>query len=122
MAGIRRTLYRLTHVATGLVHLHDLLASFISGNLDVLLSLPGFGHERKETIFDVNLQPSCGLAFMHATLAGSGLDSAYKLIFLSHDIRNLHVMSGGGKFLKFLAGEDIDRRQVDFGVAVLSRL
>ncbi len=59
---------------------------------------------------------------MHATLAGSGLESTYKLIFLAHDIRNLHVMSGRGKFLKFLAGENVDGGQVDFGVAVLSRL
>lgn len=53
--------------------------------------------------------------------AGGGMKS-YELVFLAGDIRDIHVVGGRAKIFEFLAGEDIDGDEMDFGVAVLACL
>lgn len=57
-----------------------------------------------------------------ATKVAIGGNITYKLIFLASHIGNIHVVSGGAKIFKFLAVEDIDGHQMNFGVTMLARL
>lgn len=47
---------------------------------------------------------------------------AYKLVFLADDIGDVHVVGRWAKLFEFLAGEDIDGDEMDFGVTVLASL
>lgn len=46
----------------------------------------------------------------------------YKLVFLTADIGNVHVVSGGTEIFQFLAGEDVNGDKMDLGVTVLPSL
>lgn len=46
----------------------------------------------------------------------------YKLELATGDVRDIHVVGGGAKLLKLLAGEDVNGDQVDLGVTVLASL
>lgn len=46
----------------------------------------------------------------------------HQLIFLAHDVRNIHVMGRGRKVLEFLLGENVVGNQMDFSVTVLASL
>ena len=46
----------------------------------------------------------------------------HELIFLTGDIGDVHVMSGGAEIFKLLAGEDVDGDKMDLGVTVLAGL
>lgn len=46
----------------------------------------------------------------------------HKLIFLTSDIRHIHVMGGRAKIFQLLASENVDGNQVDLGVTVLASL
>jgi hypothetical protein len=45
-----------------------------------------------------------------------------ELIFFTADVRDLHVVGGGGQIFIFLASEDVEAHKMDLGVAVLSSL
>jgi len=49
-------------------------------------------------------------------------DAAYKLVFFSRDVGNIHVVGRWGQIFKLLAGEDINGDHVNLGVTVLARL
>lgn len=46
----------------------------------------------------------------------------YKLVLAAGDVGDVHVVGGGAKLLKLLAGEDVNGDQVDLGVTVLASL
>ena len=46
----------------------------------------------------------------------------HKLVFLAGDVGDIHVMGGGAKIFKFLAGENVNRDKMDFRVSVLAGL
>jgi len=46
----------------------------------------------------------------------------HKLVLLTGDVGDVHVVGGGGQILELLAGEDIDGDNVDLGVTVLAGL
>lgn len=46
----------------------------------------------------------------------------HKLVFLSADIGNIHVVGGWTEFFELLAGEDVDGDKMDLCVAVLASL
>lgn len=50
------------------------------------------------------------------------LVATYELELLAGDVGDVHVVGGGRKILKLLAGEDVDGDQVNLGVAVLASL
>ena len=98
----------------------DLLANISLRNLHVILGLTIVGHEGKETIIR-NIELETGSAIGSASLSVTpGLP--HKLVFLAGDIGDIHVMGGGAKIFKFLAGEDINRDKMDFGMSVLAGL
>ncbi len=45
-----------------------------------------------------------------------------QLIFLTSDVRDVHVMGRWAEFFKFLAGEDVDSNKMDLGVTMLASL
>ena len=46
----------------------------------------------------------------------------HKLIFLADNVGNIHVVGGGAKIFKFLAGEDVNGNEMDLGVTVFAGL
>lgn len=50
------------------------------------------------------------------------LTVAYKLVFFSGNIGDIHVVGGWRQVFELLAGEDIDGDDVNLGVAVLASL
>lgn len=50
------------------------------------------------------------------------MGGTYELVLLAADVGNVHVVCGRAKFLKLLAGEDVDGDQMDLGVTVLAGL
>ena len=46
----------------------------------------------------------------------------YKLIFLSRDIRDIHIMGRGAKFFQLFSGENVNRNKMDLGVTMFSSL
>lgn len=59
---------------------------------------------------------------MHKDEGGGGGMNTYELVLLAGDIRDIHVVGRRAKIFEFLAGEDIDGDEMDFGVAVLAGL
>lgn len=47
---------------------------------------------------------------------------SYKLVLGTLDVGDVHVVGGGAKILKLLAGEDVDSDEMDLSVTVLSGL
>lgn len=77
----------------------DLVTNLTLRNLDVVLGVTVSGHQRQETV--VNVQ---------------------QLVVLSRNVRNLHVVGRWGQVLQLLASEDVNGDQVDLGVTVLTGL
>ena len=48
--------------------------------------------------------------------------STYKLVLLTTDVRNIHIVGRRGQILQLLAREQVDGDQVDLGVTVLAGL
>lgn len=46
----------------------------------------------------------------------------YKLVFLALDVRDVHVVGGGAEIFELFASEDVNRNEMDLGVAVLAGL
>jgi hypothetical protein len=46
----------------------------------------------------------------------------YKLVLLTGDVGDIHVVGGGAEIFKLLAGEDVDGDEMDLGVTVLASL
>jgi len=46
----------------------------------------------------------------------------HELIFLADNVGDIHVVGGGAKIFKLLAGEDVNGNEMDFGVTVLAGL
>lgn len=46
----------------------------------------------------------------------------YKLVFLAVDVRDVHVVGGGAEIFELLASEDVNRNEMNLGVAVLAGL
>jgi len=78
----------------------DLVTNFSIWDLDIILGLSIFGHQGKETI----------------------IGDIEKLVFLTCNIWDIHVVSGWAKFFELLTGEDIDGGKMDLCVTVLTSL
>jgi hypothetical protein len=48
--------------------------------------------------------------------------ASHQLVFLSGDVGDIHIVGGGAKFFKLLAGKDVDGDKMDFCVTVLASL
>lgn len=59
---------------------------------------------------------------MHNDDGGGGGMKTYELVFLAGDIWDIHVVGGWAEIFEFLAGEDINGDEMDFGMAVLAGL
>jgi len=81
-------------------HLADLLAHLAVGKLDVVLGGAIVGHEGQETV----------------------IGHVKKLVFLTADVGNVHVVGGRAQFLQLLASKDVDSNKMNLSVAVLSGL
>jgi len=77
----------------------DLLADIALRNTDIILGGAVISHQVEETFIDVD-----------------------KLIFITEDVRDIHVVGGRRDIFHFFAGEDVDGYKVDFGVTVLTGL
>jgi len=77
----------------------DLVADLSLGHLEVVPGLAALVHEREEAV-------------VHAD----------ELVLLPLHVGHLHVVGGGTQLLQLLAREDVERDQVDLGVAVLAGL
>lgn len=102
--------------------LGNLVTNLTLGNLDIVLERTIFVHEGEETVVgDVELQMSkseLSLLLLRSICASA----TYKLEFAARDVGNIHVVGGGRKIFKLLAGEDVNGSQVNLGVTVLSSL
>lgn len=61
------------------------------------------------------------LVMAHKTKKGQW-GQTHELVLATQDVGDVHVVGGGAKLLKLLAGEDVDGDQVDLGVTVLASL
>lgn len=77
----------------------DLVTNLTIWNLDVVLGVTISGHQRQETI--VNVQ---------------------QLVVASGHVWHVHVVGGWGQIFVLLASEDVDTNQVHLGVTVLTGL
>jgi len=80
--------------------LGNLLANLAIGKLDILLGVTIRSHQLEEAI----------------------IGDIEEGVLIALDNGNIHVVGGGGEILQLLASEDIDRDQVNLGVAVLAGL
>ncbi len=46
----------------------------------------------------------------------------YELVFLADDVGHIHIMGGGAKIFELLAGENVNRDEMDLSVTVLASL
>lgn len=106
-------------------HLDDALTELVVGDLDIILGVTVILHEGKEVIVgDVELESKRVSLRAQERRSGVGLRArtTYELVLLAADLRDVHVVGGGGEILKLLSGEDIDGDKVDLGVTVLASL
>ncbi len=87
-------------VLTILKVLLDLFSEYTFGKLDIILGGSVLGHKGDEAI----------------------LRNIDKLVILTDDIGNAHVVGRGGDFFVLLTSEDIDTDEIDLGAAVLTSL
>ena len=80
--------------------LGNLVTNFSIWDLDIILGLTIISHQGKETI----------------------VRDIEKLVFLSGDVWNIHVVGGWAQLFKLLASENVDGDQVNLCVTVLSSL
>lgn len=85
----------LTVVELGL----DLVTQLTVWDLDIILGVTVVGHQRQETIVDVQ-----------------------QLVLRSGDVRDLHVVGRWRQVLQLLTSENVNGDQVDLGVTVLTGL
>jgi hypothetical protein len=81
-------------------HLVDLVANLTIRDLDIILGRAIVGHEREETV----------------------VSNVEKLVLLTANVGDVHVVGGGAEIFKLLGGEDVDGNQMDLGVTVLAGL
>jgi len=77
----------------------NLLPDVAVGGLDIILRFTLIVHEIKVAIVDVD-----------------------KLVFVTPDMRDIHIVSGGTDIFQLLVGEDVDGNEMDLCVTVLSGL
>jgi len=77
----------------------DILSKISFGNLDIVFGSAVVSHEVKEAFINVD-----------------------KLVFVTLDIGDVHVVSGRTDIFQFLCSEDIDGHKMDFGVTVFTSL
>jgi len=87
-------------LAVLLEQLFDLVTDITLWNLDVVLSRSVVRHKGEETV----------------------IGDIEKLIFLTTNIWNIHVVRGWAQIFELLAGEDVNGDKMDLGVAMLSSL
>jgi hypothetical protein len=97
----------------------NLLANLTVRDLNIILGFTIIGHQGKKTIVR-NVELGKGPCQQSSISFAS--KSSHQLIFLAGDVGDIHVVGGGAKFFKLLAGEDVDGDEMDLGVAVLASL
>jgi len=78
---------------------HNFFAHVALRNFDIIFGGAILGHKVEEAIINVN-----------------------KLVFATSDVGDIHVVGGGADIFELLAGEDINRNKMDFGVTVFASL
>jgi len=81
-------------------HADKTLTNFTFGDLDIVLGVTVILQQGEEVI----------------------VGDIQKLVLLTGNVGDVHVVGGGGQILKLLASEDIDGDQVNLGVTVLASL
>jgi len=108
---------RLTSILLiGAEKLLNLVTNFTIRNLDIILGLAVIGHKGEESIVgDIELS---NLGWNHT----KSIFHTYKLIFLTGDIGDVHIVGRWAKIFELLASEDIDGNEMNLGVTMLARL